>query len=381
MKRCAQLAALCVLSLSTVVWGAPGAHAVENEIFGITPQPERVNNDDRNGFSIPLDSGATFEDSIRIYNRTDQRLEVEIYAVDASPGADTQVTVDPRDAEPQGVGAWIDLPEDELTLAGRAEMSITFRVEVESADPSPAVGAIVVEPTGQSVAQESDSNRLSLLVRTAPAESPSTSVRVRPLLLRSPWIIVASIGLLVALIVIFIGTRRARRPKDSVVPAGDIEPVEDEQDSVPEASRPVIKRLGERPDEGRPGSRTGEVPVVERQRRSTTVRTIEDDRPFLDDDMLVEVDDVEDGIDFDHDDEDEDEDLPPARSRPAPSRSRQPARSVQPSRKATSAKPKATAKSKAAKTTSRAKPKPKKVVRKPAKKAQPPRGFIPLDDV
>jgi phosphate/sulfate permease len=246
---------------------------------------------------------------------------------------------------------------------------------------------------------EADNNRLSLVVRTVPSDSPTTSVRVRSFLrVGSPWIIVAIIGLVIAIVLIVIGTRRARRPKDAVVPAGDIEPLEDELNSVPEASRPVIRRLGERADDAKSTSRTGEVPVVEQARRSTTVRRLDDDRPFLDDDMLVEVDDVDEGVDdeVEFDEADEDEDLPPARSRPAPSRTRQPARSTQiprlsqqtrsrqAARKAASPKPKAaakSAKSKAAKKTTAAKRKPKKVVRKAGKKAQPPKGFIPLDDL
>jgi hypothetical protein len=370
MKRLVRIGASAILA--TIAFGsfAPAASAVENESFGLTPQPERVDGTDRSSFSIPLEQGATFEDSIRVYNRTDQPIELAVYAADAQADVDTAVSVGLRESQPKGVGAWIDLSENQLTLPGRGEISVTFRVEVRSSDPSPDLGAIVVEPTGRGLAEET-SNRLSLVVRTAPPNSPTTSVRVRPLLLQSPWIIVAIIGLLVALVVIVIGTRRARRTKDVVVPAGEIEHEEEEADDVQEASRPVIRRLGERPDEPRPGTRTTEVPVVSDERFSTAEEVV-DDRPMLDDDMLVEVDDVSDEGYEEEDEEVDEEYLPPARTRQAPARSK--------ARKASPAKAKAKAK---AKPKSAAKPKPKKVVRKAANKpaARQPRKFIPLDDI
>jgi len=382
MKRFVRIGASAILA-TIAFWSLPPTvNAVENESFGLTPQPERVDGTDRSSFSVPLEQGATFEDSIRVYNRTDQPIELAVYAADAQADVDTAVSVGLRESQPEGVGAWIDLSENELTLPGRGETSITFRVEVESSDPSPDLGAIVVEPTGRGLAEDM-SNRLSLVVRTAPPNSPTTSIRVRPLLLRSPWIIVATIGLLVALVVIVIGTRRARRTKDVVVPAGEIEHEEEEAEDVQEASRPVIRRLGERPDESRPSTRTSEVPVL-RDGPFSTAEDVVDDRPMLDDDMLVEVDEVSDEGYKDEDEEEGEEYLPPARTRQAPAKSKASARkpaSAKPSsrkpaaRKASAAKTKAKAKS--------AKPKTKKVVRKSAKKParRPPRDFIPLDDV
>ncbi len=383
MKRLVRIGASAILATIAFSSFAPTANAVENESFGLTPQPERVDGTDRSSFSIPLEQGATFEDSIRVYNRTDQPIDLVVFAADAQADVDTAVTVGPRDSQPKGVGDWIDLSESELNLPGRGETTITFRVEVKSSDPSPDLGAIVVEQTGRGLAEDA-SDRLSLVVRTAPPNSPTTSLRVRPLLLQSPWIIVAIVGLLLALVVIVIGTRRARRrTKDVVVPAGEIDDREEEEaDDVQEASRPVIRRLGERPDESRPSTKTSEVPVVSGQPVSAAEDVV-DDRPMLDDGMLVEVDDVSDEA-FGEEDEDEEEDeeyLPPARTRPAPVKSKASARKPIPAKSNAKPKPKAKAKTKP-KAKSAAKPKSKKVVRKAAKKpARQPRNFIPLDDV
>ncbi len=364
-KRWGLLGLFVIVSLASIT---PASRAVENESFGLTPHPEQAEGVDRTSFSIPLEEGAEFEDAIRIYNRTDQPIELAVYAADAQADVDTAVSIGPRESQPKGVGSWIDLDEDQVTIQGRSDIAIIFRVKVKSSDPSPDLGAIVVENTGRGLAEDA-SDRLSLVVRTAPPNSPSTSVRVKSLLrLDSPWVIVAIVGLLVALVVIVIGTRRARRTKDVVVPVGDIEQHDEESDAVQEASRPVIRRLGERPAESRPNTKTSEVPVV-RDGPFSTAESVVDDRPMLDDDMLVEVDDVSED-DLVEDEAEDEEYLPPAGSRQATTKAAKPA-----ARKASSAKSKPRAKP-------AAKRKPKKVVRKAAKKPTPrSKKFIPLDDL
>src|SRR5205809_6262291 len=69
------------------------AHASENETFGLTPYPERVNNVVRRTFAIPLDNGAVFEDAVRVYNRTNQPIDLLIYASDARAANDGSITV------------------------------------------------------------------------------------------------------------------------------------------------------------------------------------------------------------------------------------------------------------------------------------------------
>lgn len=273
---------------------APFAAAVENESFGLTPQPESVDGTDRSGFSIPLEPGAVFEDAVRVYNRTDQPLELAAYASDAEAGPDGPISVGFRGTEPEGVGAWIDLSRDEVTLPPRGEIVFTFRVTVESSDPSPNLGAIVVENRASGLAADL-AQREHLVVRTDPPNSPTTSMRVRPLLLRSPWIAVAMLGLLVAIVLVWVGTRRARKPKDAVTPAGETEQAKPEVEVTPEASRPVLHRLG--------APENAESPLAGIGVTAATIANNQSDRrPLLEDDMLVEIEDDED-----------DDDIPPAR--------------------------------------------------------------------
>lgn len=225
-----------VVALPASVLGIPQ----ENETFGMAPFPERADGLDRNTFQIPLEPGSTFEDAVRVYNRTDENLNLEMYATDAEFGLDGSSRVGSRRSEPKGVGAWISLSEDNVTLPPRGEKIVHFTVFVETAEPSPKFGAVVVENTARGLSNDL-AKRLHVMVRTSPANSPTSSKRVRPLLLQSPWIIVAIFGLLVAAILVVLGSRRARKPQDAVMAPG--EPAEPAD--VPEASRPVLHRLGE----------------------------------------------------------------------------------------------------------------------------------------
>ena len=273
-------AALLIAVVAILVCGsAPLASAIENETFGVTPFPERKDGLDRTTFSIPLETGATFEDAIRVYNRTNERLNLTIYATDADTKLDDTISVGLREERATGVGAWIDMARGSVELTPRGEVTVAFRVKVRSSNPTPKLGAIVVEKAGRGLAANA-AQRLHVVVRTVPPNTGTTSTRVRSLVLRSPWVFIALFGLIVAGCVVWIGARRSRRPRDIVVPPGELEAAEQDAQG---ASRPVIKRLGALDSSSRGG-------VIERVRASAGASRKRDERPLLDDAFLIEVD-------------------------------------------------------------------------------------------
>jgi hypothetical protein len=320
--------------------------AAENDTFGVGPEPERVDGMARATFKIPLEPGAEFEDAIRVYNRTDQQLVLNLYPADAEAGVDGTISVGLRGSHPKGVGAWIKLARSTLTLPPRGETVVEFRVDVQSSNPSPALGAIVIDQPGKGQTANL-AKRLNVIVLSVPANTPTTSTRVRSLLLRSPWIIIAILGLLVALVLVWIGRRRSRRSRDTVVPAGEMEAIKPSTVVVTEPSRPVLRRLGTNEED--------------------------DERPLLDDHMLVEIDDEPPEL--------EQIGPPPKPPRGAPRRVRK-----APAKKKVVAR--STARKKAAPARAKAKAKPKPVAARRPRKAKPApkeptrkENFIPLDDL
>ena len=373
MKHIAGRAALIVATLFIAFGWLPHATAISNETFGVTPSPEHLDGVDRTTFSIPLETGATFEDAVRIYNRTDQQVTLVVYAADAEDTNGAIAVQGFRGTQPKGVGAWIDLSREDVELAPRASAIVSFRVNVKTGSPSPNYGAIVVENTANSGLSNRSVDRLDLVVRTVPPNTATTSRRVRSLLLRSPWIIIAMIGLIVVAVLIWVGARRSRRPGDVVVPAGELDRGE------PDASAPVITRLGEPGDDditrasrhsrGSRGSRKRD----ERPLLGNVLADVTDDHPVVDDDYSLDEDEELAALTSDDDYDDLEDDLPPAPKR-KPAAKRKPA----PKRKPPAKRKPAAKKPVARKSTAK-----KPSARKAAPKGQPRRkgGYIPLDDL
>ena len=221
--------------------------SLENEAFGLTPHPERADGSDRRTFSIPLEPGCDVRG--RRPHLQPNRSDAESCSCTQptpKPMLDDTITVGFKTSRPNGVGSWIDLAREDVDARPPRRDRRDVPRRVKDSDPEPDLGAIVVENKDTGLASQA-AQRLHLVVRTDAPNTTTTSVRIRPLLLRSPWIIVALIGLVVAAALVWVGARRARRPRDVVVPVGELE-----TDAMQESSRPVIKQLGA--VEGEPAS-------------------------------------------------------------------------------------------------------------------------------
>ena len=235
-------------------------------------------------FSIPLETGATFEDAVRIYNLTDEPLRLAVYATDAQAALDDTISVGLREEHPEGVGKWIDLSlQEPRARAARREDGDVPREGAGRPirSPSSARSSSRTSTAGSRRTRRSD---LYILVRTVPPNTQTSSKRVRTFLVQSPWVAIALLGLVVAGALVWVGARRARRPRDRVVQPGALDA--SETSDAPEASRPVIRRLGTSASEA-PQSRTS---VLDRVRASAGAARRRDERPLLDDALLVEVD-------------------------------------------------------------------------------------------
>lgn len=235
---------LAVIAVTVLVSALP-VSAAENETFGIAPHPTAVEGVERRTFEVPLETGTTFRDRLRVYNRTNQEVTLLLYAVDARTTDDDQISIGFRDSNPEGVGSWIDLSRSSVTLGVRESVQIPFSIRVETDAPTPDLGAIVAENTTRRGSGQDLAQRLYLLVRTAPPGTVVAAERV-PRGLRSPWWWVGFAALLVAAYLVWRRTRRTTR--DMVVEPSDPEA----SDAPPEpagAPRPTLLRLGERPSD------------------------------------------------------------------------------------------------------------------------------------
>jgi hypothetical protein len=278
------------LLLAALSWLPLAARATENETFGLTPFPETLNGVTRRTFAIPLDVGSVYSDAVRVYNRTDNAMNLEVYASDARAAIDGTISVGSRGSVLSGVGSWIELSRDTVSLPPRGSSVIDFRVDVRTTRPAPDIGAIVAENTASNI-RTGVSRRLYIVVRTTPPGSPTSSTLVRKFSLRSVWTIVAVVGLLVAGALVWLVRRRGRRSRDDV----DVSASSVDEDDTPKASRPVLHRFGRADTDPKIVSLGADAQQRERPRRPERRRPIErDDRPLLDEVAFIDEDEFED---------------------------------------------------------------------------------------
>lgn len=105
---------------------------------------------DRPNLSYETAAGSEVKDQITLYNLSNVQLNFRLYATDAFNNADGGFDLLPGDKKPTGVGTWITLPQENMTLPPRtqASMPVTIKVPV-TASPGDHAGAILASSPAQ----------------------------------------------------------------------------------------------------------------------------------------------------------------------------------------------------------------------------------------
>lgn len=115
-----------------------GAHSWSIEPDPTGPSGERTN------FSFVVDPGSTVTDTVRITNLGTTPLELDLYPADAVLADGAGIDMTGADDDLDGVGAWIDLPEDSLEVAVGEGVDVPFELVVpDDAAPGDRTGGIV----------------------------------------------------------------------------------------------------------------------------------------------------------------------------------------------------------------------------------------------
>ncbi len=103
--------------------------------------------DGRAAWEFELEPGETVEDVARLNNFGDAPLTFHVYSHDAVNSPDGGFTLQPEDAEPAAVGAWVGLDE-EVTVEAGDSVDIPFTLSVpDDATPGDHAGGIVASVT------------------------------------------------------------------------------------------------------------------------------------------------------------------------------------------------------------------------------------------
>ncbi len=132
--------------------GVSIAEAIEYGGLGIFPNLSEVNVKNpltKAWFIYTLNPGELKEGKVDITNTSNDIVTVSVYPVDAVTTADGAFAPEPEDKEKVGVGTWITLSEEVITLAPREQKTLDFTIDVpEKVDVGDHMGAFIVQGKG-----------------------------------------------------------------------------------------------------------------------------------------------------------------------------------------------------------------------------------------
>lgn len=118
------------------------AGAIQYGDVGGKPANPRANNSRSEAIFIhSIDPGETVKDGIKVFNNTDSKKDIAVYAVDSILASDGSLACAQQIETPKDVGKWIKLATNKLTLGPRQDKVVQFTI-------TPPVGADVGEHNG-----------------------------------------------------------------------------------------------------------------------------------------------------------------------------------------------------------------------------------------
>lgn len=160
---------------------APGAVVHSWALVPGGDDPARPGN--RADLSYDTTAGTTIEDNIILFNYSNVPLTFRVYATDAVNNPDGGFDLLPGDKKPKDVGAWVTLPQENITLppGTQAAMPVVVKVPV-GARPGDHVGAVLASSQAEGTSPDNKVVTLDrrtgarLYVRVAGALEPALVV-------------------------------------------------------------------------------------------------------------------------------------------------------------------------------------------------------------
>ncbi|MFH0820502.1 MAG: DUF916 domain-containing protein [Candidatus Peregrinibacteria bacterium] len=144
-----------------------GENSFAADYAGIGGKPANSDpNDSRteSWFVYTLNPGESKQDELLVENNTDESVNLLLYPADSTPSTDGGFALEQFVESRDGVGKWVTLSQEEITLAPREQKLVPFTISIP-AEPTPDVG----EHTGgiliQRVEPPSESGGIRLLTR------------------------------------------------------------------------------------------------------------------------------------------------------------------------------------------------------------------------
>ncbi len=145
------LAAFALAAASVLVPATAASAAGADDVTWTVRTASNDLGDDRTSYSYAINPGTEVADALVIANHGDEDLTLAVYAADGYTTDSGQFDIDTRDVEGSGIGAWVGVETETVTIAAGESATVPFTVDVpENATPGDYAGGIVT-----SLAQDS----------------------------------------------------------------------------------------------------------------------------------------------------------------------------------------------------------------------------------
>lgn len=158
------------LLLGIILALLPGSTAAagETKTFGTTPHPAKVDGEARSSFTVPEQMTDPAQDTLRVYNRTDQPLTLQVYSAPVELGDDGVYAVG-FSHQRTGLAERIRPETGSIDLAPRADALVRFTVH--PGETTDGLAALVLEPVDPQATGTVDLvERVAILVKTTSSD-------------------------------------------------------------------------------------------------------------------------------------------------------------------------------------------------------------------
>lgn len=138
----------------------PGAQPVEEGVvhsWALVPagSADPTQPGDRTTLTYEVAAGAELDDAVTLFNYSNVQLNFTVYGTDAFNNEDGAFDLLPGDEEPEDVGSWITLVQENVTVPARSQATIPITLKVPAdASPGDHVGAIVASSIAQGMGED-----------------------------------------------------------------------------------------------------------------------------------------------------------------------------------------------------------------------------------
>src|SRR3989338_6136293 len=153
-----------IFIFSFFVISAPAFALSSGGVGGYPAHPDPSIKYSESWFIYNLDLGESKDDALTIFNTTDELQTVKVYAVDSVPSNQGNFALEAEADPKDGIGAWIKLSQDLITLQPGENQEIPFTIAIpQNADVGEHSGGIILQKAQGS--QDQLQNGASIVTR------------------------------------------------------------------------------------------------------------------------------------------------------------------------------------------------------------------------